>query len=722
MSHTIDFLTLYVNKSGICEHVDSNTTIFDDLITQNPIQNIHVDQLFRESKFYVPILSWLQNGSNEFWEDIIDDVFKSYVISIQPVKMNTVVAIVTIRTSIVTYQIDQLKYQYKSALEKSNVGLWVWIDTDNGQSWWSDSFLALLGYAKGDIDPGFQTMMDLIHPDHIENFTKIMSDFYSTKDSYTNLLEEKLEIKMRTKSGVYKYLLFTSKFVKEDSALRFSGTVVDIDVLKNVEDKLVQRDAQLKLSMEAGDMGTWSWNIQTNDVVWSDHVLEIFGLKKEEFKGDYESYLKLIPDEERDSVVAAIEKALTDEYGNFSYEHSIYFPDKSKRLLFCKGKVDRIKGIPFRMIGVVLDITKESELKALLGQTKERYKAVIEAMREGVIIIDLVGKILDYNTAATTIIGYDNQVLTGNDLSFGEGIAIKEDFSHFPLEEFPGIKTLATGVAYKNITLGWVKPSKEVVWLSINSEPVLDEFGRQVAVVCSYSDVTERYISINNLKIKNRQLEDYAHITSHNLRSPISNLSILLDYYETSKDKVEQEEYFKNLKHVSANLLSTIQVLAESLKIQKDFVDDECDIVFQEIFDNVVRLLSGNIKEADIQFDVDFSICSDIRYSQTYLQSIFINLISNAIKYRSVDRKSVIKIKTYLSENQKAVLEISDNGIGIDMDKHKHKIFGLYKTFHAHIDSRGVGLYMTKRQIETLGGTISVESKIDIGTTFKVIF
>jgi PAS domain S-box-containing protein len=722
MSQAIAFLTLYINREGVCEYTDSNTAVFEAFTTPGPIQNIRVDELFKESKFYEPVISWLHNDINEFWEDIINDVFQSFLITIQPVKMNTIVAAVTIRTSHITYKIDQLTYRYESALENSNVGLWVWIDTDRGKSWWSDSFLEMLGYSSSDIDPGFETMMDLIHPDHLDQFMKTMQTFYSTKDTYTNFIEEKLEIKMRTKSGAYKYLLFTSKSIKEDSILRFSGTVVDIDVLKSMEDTLIHREAQLKLSMEAGNMGTWSWNIQTNDVVWSDHVLKIFGLKKDEFKGDYESYLKLIPEEERDSVKGAIEKALVDEHGNFSYEHSIYLPDNSKRLLFCKGKVDRLKGIPFRMTGVVLDITKESELKALLGQTKDRYKAVIEAMSEGVIIIDLVGKIVDYNTAATTIIGYDNEILTGNDLSFGEGIAIKEDFSPFPLKEFPGMKTLATGLAYKNITLGWVKPSKEIVWLSINSEPVMDEFGRHVAVVCSYSDVTERYISINNLKVKNRQLEDFAHITSHNLRSPISNLSILLDYFETSTNEEERNEYFKNLKHVSSNLLSTIQVLAESLKIQRDFVDDECDVFFQEIFDNVVRLLSGDVKEADIQFDVDFSNCPSIRYSPTYLQSVFINLISNAIKYRSQKRKSVIEIKTRFSDHEKAILSITDNGIGIDLEKHKNKIFGLYKTFHPNKDSRGVGLYMTKRQIEALGGSISVQSEINVGTTFKIVF
>ncbi len=850
MEHSVDFVNLYINHIGVCEYFNSNTIRFNPLLKQTKRENVEVSQLFYNSAFCTPVYNWLKQTDALFWEEVIEDGLKSYLISIQPVKMNTVVAIVTIRLCVAAKKTEELKKNYESALEKSNVGLWTWPDSTKGNAWWSESFYNLLGYINNEFEPSMKSFLELIHPEDLLDFSKSMSSF--SEANYENEEESYREVRMRTKSGTYKHLLFSAKAAKEDSILSFSGTVINIEKLKNVEKKLVesdsrlhlaleatdgwvfewninqdtyflshvhlaipgyenedfsitrdawmelvhpddrkalleslqkhirdkspyleaefriksksgnyvwllergkvceednlgnvaryigthiniterknielqllQRDEELKMSMEAGNMGTWSWNIITNEVIWSDHVLIIFGLNKEEFKGDYESYLNLIPAEERGFIQASIEKVLIEKQETFSYEHSIYLPDGSKRILYCKGKLYKnADGSPSRMTGVVLDITKENELRLLLEQTKERYRSVIEAMSEGVIIMDLTGTIIDHNTAAAKIIGYEDEILAGNDLSFGSGEAVREDMSVFPMHEFPGIKTLQTGIPYKNITMGWIKPSKETIWLSINSEPVLDEFGKQVAVVCSYSDVTERYISLKDLKIKNRQLEDFAHITSHNLRSPISNLSILLDYFEVANDEKEKKEYLLNLKHVSDTLLSTIKVLAESLKIQRDFVDDECEVTFEEIFNNVTKLLSGQIQEAGLQFTVDFS-CPHIFYSPTYMQSIFINLISNAIKYRSLSRTPFIKIETHKTEKGKAILKVTDNGIGIDLKKNRHKIFGLYKTFHSNKDSRGVGLYMTKRQVEALGGTIDVESEINVGTTFTVSF
>ena len=104
-----------------------------------------------------------------------------------------------------------------------------------------------------------------------------------------------------------------------------------------------------------------------------------------------------------------------------------------------------------------------------------------------------------------------------------------------------------------------------------------------------------------------------------------------------------------------------------------------------------------------------------------YLESILLNLMTNAIKYS--DDKKEIKISFKLSDVEDYhVLHVIDNGVGMDMERYGESIFGLYKTFHGHEDSRGVGLYITKNQIETMGGKIEVESKLDVGTTFKVYF
>ena len=117
----------------------------------------------------------------------------------------------------------------------------------------------------------------------------------------------------------------------------------------------------------------------------------------------------------------------------------------------------------------------------------------------------------------------------------------------------------------------------------------------------------------------------------------------------------------------------------------------------------------------------DFSKIPTIQYHKTYLESIFLNLITNAIKYRSPERDPVIHLKTDII-NDRIRLSFTDNGLGIDLGKHGHKLFGLNKTFHRHPDAKGVGLYLTKIQVETMGGHIYAESEVGKGTVFTIIF
>lgn len=719
-----NYLSLFINRSGICKYYKSNSDIFSDIIDVSNIEGNFFKTIFKCYKFSSLIQEITSTDQIEYEERVIENNLIHYLISFQPIESEDLNLIITIRTSDVSENIDLLKHNYERALNQSKVGLWVWYDMKNDHAWWSDSFLNIVGYSKEEINPSMKGFMELIHPEQKENFIARMKTFYSSVEQYPEMKSKGVEFKMRAKNGEYIDLLFTASSTKNEKneLINFSGTVVDIGQLKAVEEKLIESESKLHLALNAANMGIWSWDIRQDKVYWSEQVLNIFGLEAGSFKGDFESYLNLIPAYEKDFVQNCIQEVLETNKIEFAFEHSIYLPTGQLKLVYCKGKLYKSGDILEKLTGVVIDISQENDLKELLGQTTGKYKSVIESMSEGVLILDTAGKITDHNKAALSIIGYEEYDLIGNSLYFGPGKAIHEDYSLFPYNEFPAIFTLETGQACKNVSLGWVKPSKDIIWLSINSEPVFDGNGKLMAVVCSYSDVTERFQSLQALQVKNRQLEDFAHITSHNLRSPISNLSILLDYFEASKDDEERKEYFKNLKHVSNNLLSTIQVLAEALKIQRDFIDDEIELNFEETVETVLGLLSGQIMEADIKFHIDFSSCNKIFYSQTYLQSIFINLISNAIKYRSKNRETLIKIDTYKSENGKVVLKIADNGIGIDIQKNQHKIFGLYKTFHANKDSRGVGLYMTKRQIETLGGAIFVESEINIGTTFTIIF
>jgi light-regulated signal transduction histidine kinase (bacteriophytochrome) len=132
-------------------------------------------------------------------------------------------------------------------------------------------------------------------------------------------------------------------------------------------------------------------------------------------------------------------------------------------------------------------------------------------------------------------------------------------------------------------------------------------------------------------------------------------------------------------------------------------------------------MLAAEISSADAEIQFDFKACPTIEYPPVYLESLFLNLLSNSIKYRNPSRKLLISYQTEW-DGRSPVLRATDNGLGIDMEKYGHQVFKLHKTFHRSPEAKGIGLYMTRNQIETMGGEINLYSKVNEGATFIVRF
>ena len=224
-----------------------------------------------------------------------------------------------------------------------------------------------------------------------------------------------------------------------------------------------------------------------------------------------------------------------------------------------------------------------------------------------------------------------------------------------------------------------------------------------------------------HLENKNRQLSGFAHIASHNLRAPVSNLVALKDFYKESTDLGDKAILFSKVEVVIGHLNETLNELIESVKIQgnKDITHDP--IIFDSVFEKTLEILDNQILDSKAVVTSNFSEYSKIEYPKLYMESIMLNLLSNSIRYSSPDRIAKIHFCTEINNNNEVMFIAKDNGLGIDLQKHGHKLFGLNNTFHRHPDSKGVGLFMTKTQIEAIGGSITVESEVDKGTTFKII-
>lgn len=224
----------------------------------------------------------------------------------------------------------------------------------------------------------------------------------------------------------------------------------------------------------------------------------------------------------------------------------------------------------------------------------------------------------------------------------------------------------------------------------------------------------------HHLENNNSQLSTFAHITSHNLRAPVSNLIALKDFYNESINLEDKAMLFSKVEIVIGHLNETLNELIESVKIQgnKDITHDP--ILFDTVFDKTLAILDTQILVSKAVITSNFSEAPTVAYPKLYIESILLNLLSNAIRYSSPNRIPRIHFCTEWIDDE-LLLIAKDNGLGIDLKKHGHKLFGLNNTFHRHPNSKGVGLFMTKTQIEAVGGAITVESEVDKGTTFNII-
>lgn len=223
------------------------------------------------------------------------------------------------------------------------------------------------------------------------------------------------------------------------------------------------------------------------------------------------------------------------------------------------------------------------------------------------------------------------------------------------------------------------------------------------------------------LQLKNSQLENFAEITSHNLRSPLGNMVALISLYESINDQTERDDLVSKMKIVSNKMMQTLTDLSMVvLNTRTDKILYE-EIELDNLTNEICQTLTEDIQKSGIQFITDFSALPVISYHKTYLESILLNLITNAIKYSDPEKNSFLKISSY-NEQGIDVLIVEDNGLGINMKRYGDKLFKLHKTFHRSEDARGVGLFITKNQIESLGGTIEAQSEAGVGTTFTIRF
>jgi PAS domain S-box-containing protein len=322
------------------------------------------------------------------------------------------------------------------------------------------------------------------------------------------------------------------------------------------------------------------------------------------------------------------------------------------------------------------------------------------------------------NPAVSKLLGYTNEELFSKPIS--EFIYIDDrDFTAKVRKELTNNKPLL------NFENRYITKSGEIVWLSWTSMPIPNE--KLIYAVAKNITHTKKLEEERNLLLTkfskvNKELKQLSYTSSHDLRSPVNNLLSIISFLDLSKiDDSETLQFIEMLKSTSESLKQALNDYINILIVEDTTIAHVEELDLNESVNIVTRSINSLIQNSEAAIYIDFSKLEKINFNKTYLESIFLNLITNSIKYTKAGCSPIIKIysRKINGINQ---LVFSDNGLGFDMNLVKDKIFGLHQKFHNHIDSKGIGLYLVNNHIISLGGKIEVESKINEGTTFTISF
>lgn len=508
---------------------------------------------------------------------------------------------------------------------------------------------------------------------------------------------------------------------KKDSLNDFSEEDINYSVFKMEE--------HYKLIFEHGEGIIFTHDITGKILTINPAALRILEYNLEELTGEY--IISLLPENQRNDFYDNYLPHIIEHQSIKGVMQIITKSGVKKHWLYHNYYFSNNEKPPF-IIGFAQDITDRVKIEEALNISNETFKSIFNFSGIGMMIVDTNGSILDTNIAFCSFSGYSREeLLQANffDLSPNEDNEIDVMYIKKILDKI---------INYYSIEKRYISKSNKVLWGLHTVSKVSDKNGFPKFFILQVMDITRKKELSDDLNRKNLELETVKadlvakiqqqeklnYIIAHNLRGSAGNLRMLIAMLKTAAETDidpdhEINQVIKYLDEGNTALLNTLNKLMDvvQISVNQTIPYDLCDVA--QIINEISKQLNRIIYEKDVTIHLNLKIPT-IQYPKVFLESIFYNIISNAVKYSSPDRSPEIIIATYSLHNR-TVISIKDNGIGIDLSENGKQLF----TPNPHQksnnkESRGLGLYITKTQIESMGGSISVNSKEGAGTEFVV--
>ena len=498
-----------------------------------------------------------------------------------------------------------------------------------------------------------------------------------------------------------------------------------LEKIKSNNNEIKESNEKYDIVSKATSDTIWDWKILEDTITWNKGIETIFGYTQEQVGNNSAWWFDKIHPEDSIKMSVKLYSFIEQKSEKWQDQYRFRCADNTYKYVLDRGFLLKDKkGRAHRMIGAIQDITKQKKEEENL----KLLETVVTQTKDAVVITksdsnsETFPNIIYVNNAFCTMTGYKSKKV------------LSKPFNPFNTEELDSheYEKFIAAIAEKRecqIETLTKKKNKEEYWVRFSMIPIYNSDNELSHWISIQKDVTEERKQekekeqlIRELTQNNKDLKQFSYITSHNLRAPLSNLIGLLNLIEdipiNDSELLEIINGFKKSTHLlneTINDLVKIIVIKDKISIQKE------NVTINEVVEHVFSQLKFQIEQSKPILKLNFDEADTIYTNKAYLESILINLLTNSIKYKSETKKLKISI-TIKKTNNSTILKFKDNGIGIDLKRNSEHIFGLYQRFHDYPDSKGLGLYLVKSQIESLGGTIAIESEVNKGTEFTLTF
>ena len=498
--------------------------------------------------------------------------------------------------------------------------------------------------------------------------------------------------------------------------------------LSNIQDAATRPGHQQKLK-EVRDL--FEYNVDavliadSNRVIrgWNARAVDLLGVPADQAIGRMVHEV-LVSERNYEAFLRLQDQHLSDGLPRQNFDVMVKRNDNSEFVATLGVSPSRIDVETYFIVSM-RELTDRKIVNQELEKQKSFYENILNKIPTDIAVFDLDHRYLFVNPGAIRDPELRKKIIGMDDFEYARFRGRDESIARTRRERFLQAKNTGEVVRWEDSVRN---PQGQMVTVLRRIFPVHDEDGQLRLFIGFAIDITERKlleekqsVMMKQLSAQNTQLLDFCNIVSHNLRGPLTNMAMLVEFINESNDFDEIKLLTSKLTPVIDSLNTTFNELVESIQVRQGMEIASEPIVLQEYLQRTLDGLKMEINKTEAEIIVNFDEAPVVTYPPKYLNSIFHNLVSNALKYRSPDRKPRIELSTRKNKNS-VLLTVRDNGLGIDLTKHMDNVFKIGKVFHKHPNAKGLGLYMTKTQIEAMNGKIWVESAPDQGAVFYVVF